>query len=50
MRTFLESVWDIAHQLILWFTLIIGFFIGLFLMGFVTGFFINIFMAGFRFL
>jgi hypothetical protein len=50
MRAFLDSVWDVVYQLFVWFVLVIGFFIGLFLMGLVTGFLINIFMAGFRLL
>lgn len=50
MKSFLEEAWDIVYQIFLWFALVIGFFIGLFLMGITFGFLTNVFMAGFKLL
>ena len=50
MKAFLKEVWDFVYQIVLWFLLIFGFFLGLFLMGVASSFLIDIFMAGFRML
>jgi hypothetical protein len=50
MKIFLESIWDLVCTIVLWFSLVFEFFVGLFLMGITLGFIANVFMAGYRFL
>jgi hypothetical protein len=48
MKFFLESIWDFICTVVLWFALVLGFFIGLFLMGVTLKFISNVFMAGYN--
>jgi hypothetical protein len=50
MNIFLQSIWDFVCTIVLWFSLIFAFFVGLFLVGLTFGFLSNVFMAGYRFL
>lgn len=47
MKTLLETLWDFACTVALWFALVIVFFLGLFLMGFTFKIIANAFMAGY---
>ena len=47
MKSLLKTLWDLACLLALWFALIFGFFIGLFLMGLTFKVIANAFMAGY---
>jgi hypothetical protein len=50
MKLFLEIVWDFVCTCFLWFALVFGFFIGLFLMGLTFKFIANVFLAGYHLL
>ena len=47
MKSLLETLWDFACTVVLWFALIFAFFIGLFLMGLTFKVIANAFMAGY---
>jgi hypothetical protein len=47
MNIFLQSIWDLACTIILWFGLILTFFVGLFLIGITFKILVNTFMAGY---
>ena len=48
MKLLLETIWDFICTCFVWFALVLGFFIGLFLMGVTFKFISNIFMAGYN--
>jgi hypothetical protein len=50
MKLLLESIWDFVCTVVLWFALVFGFFIGLFLIGATFKFIVNVFMAGYNLL
>jgi hypothetical protein len=47
MKLLLEGIWDFICTVVLWFALIFGFFIGLFLVGVTFKIIINAFLLGY---
>lgn len=50
MKTLLETLWDFACTVALWFALVIAFFLGLILLGITFKVIVNAFMTGYRLL